>query len=347
MSVTWANSLLQVERVAPEIGWRGWISGLSRTKSRMWNRIVRALGQGLVLRTARALEGGDIDALRAAIAHGRALHMRFDRPARAQMTSAMHGVALNKAAQAETRTTWATGPALTSHNTLLYVPGGSFVAQRSASVTAMIARVAKAAQMQTLICDYRLAPEHPCPAAVDDVVDAFHTLLGQGIAADRVCLVAESAGAAIALSAVRRLMDGGNRPRAIVLFSPWTNLALRNVQSAARGFSSDAPFGMDAMAVCAHLYLQGRPATDPLASPFHGELRGLPPMLIHTSKTDPLHDDACALADKAAKCGVPVTLRIWPSGNHVFERFYGEAAERSIHDAGAFLRARMDERTAL
>jgi acetyl esterase/lipase len=146
----------------------------------------------------------------------------------------------------------------------------------------------------------------------------------------------------VALSALFRLRARGVTPRAIALFSPWTDLALTGWSVVARGLTADSPYAMEMIALSSHFYLQGTASpVDPLASPAYGDLAGLPPILIHTSKTDILHDDAATLARRAADAGVETTLRIWPHGAHVFERYAGPESDRSIAEAARFLRGRL------
>lgn len=330
-----------VERIPPSTGLFGAPIEGEGWRKRVWNRIVRAIGMRWVRRAAPALERGDRAALQAIIDDGRRVLMAHDHPGEAHWAEAAHGLTIGGPISPAVRARWVKGPSLRHNAALIYVPGGSFIAERSPRVTAMIYRVAKAARLRTLMCDYRLAPEYPCPAAIEDVTAAIEATLEDGLEPDRIALIAESAGAAIALAAAQRLRAKGTRLAAMVFFSPWTDLTLSGASIPKRVATGDAAFGADAMSICARIYLQGRATSDPIASPVFGPLNGLAPMLIHTSRTDSLHDDAALLAERSAAAGVPVTLRIWPTGNHVFERFYGPAAGRSLADAAAFLRAQL------
>jgi acetyl esterase/lipase len=185
---------------------------------------------------------------------------------------------------------------------------------------------------------YRLAPEHPCPAAVEDVESVIAGLVDGGA---RVVLLAESAGAAIALAAVQRLRERGVTLAGICLLSPWTDLALTGLSFATRSASGQSGLRMEFLAMCVHLYLQGRSPVDPVASPVYGDLGGLPPLLIHSAKGDAFHDDARSLADRVYRAGSDVTLRIWPGGEHVFEQGFNAQSARAISEVGAFIRARL------
>lgn len=333
-----AVSGLRVERVA-DVSLTPPFAGVVRALSHALNRAVeRATVAGAV----RAHESGDAARFARYIARGRRLHERFSMPTTAQMSAALDGVDIVPAAGVRSPARWLRHPDFERHDAMLvYVHGGSFIAGRSPRLTAMIARIAKAARLQTLMVDYRLAPEHPCPAAVDDVCEAVSGLLLQGYAPERIGLVAESAGAAVALSAALRLRDHGTRLGAIALMSPWTDLALTGRSAAARSVTGASPISMESMAICAHFYLQGMSAVDPLASPVYGDLRGLGPVLVHTSRTDALYDDARWLAERTYAAGGDVTLRVWSQGGHVFERLFDRQSARAIGDIGSFLSARL------
>lgn len=329
---------LRVERVA-DVSMALPLAGVGRSVS---NALNRAIERATVAGAVRAMESGDDARLARYVARGRRWHQRFSMPTGAQMASAMDGFDIAPASGVRSPAHWLHhGDFEREDAMLVYVHGGSFIADRSPRLTAMIARVARAAGLKTLMVDYRLAPEHPCPAAVDDVCEAVSGLMAQGYAPARVGLVAESAGAAIAMAAALRLRDHGTRLGAISLLSPWTDLALTGRSAAARSVTGDTPISMETMAICAHFYLQGMSAIDPLASPVYGDLRGLPPVLIHTSRTDALYDDARMLAERAYAAGGDVTLRVWAQGGHVFERLFDRQSERAIGDIGSFLSARL------
>jgi acetyl esterase/lipase len=303
---------------------------------RGWNAINRSIERRVVAGAVRALESGDKARFAAYIERARDLHNRMSAPSAAQMSAAMSG--LEVASEPRTGAAFLQSAEFDRDAVLVYVHGGSFIAARSPRLTSLIARIANAARLNTMIVDYRLAPEHPCPAAVDDVVAAVQELVGRGQPAERIGLVAESAGAAIALAAALRLRDAGIDMGAFCFLSPWTDLALTGLSTAARSVTGESPINMESMAICAHLYLQGMSALNPAASPVYGDLRGLPPMLVHTSRTDVLYDDARRLADRAHAAGVGATLRVWSRGSHVFERLFDTQSERAIADAGDFLR---------
>ena len=336
MTAAHTSTALRIERVAPAPSRVPFAAVANRLATALQRTIERATVAGAV----RALESGDGEQLARYLARGRAMHERFSMPTASQMSAAMEGLSIRPSVRPGA--SWLSHDDFDDDAILVYVHGGSFIADRSPRLTAMIARVAKAARLKTLMVDYRLAPEHPCPAAVDDVCAALNDVIAKGRPGHRIGIVAESAGAAIALAACARMRDAGVTLGALCLLSPWTDLALTGRSAAARSVTGDSPISMESMAICAHFYLQGMSPLDPVASPVYGDLRALPAMLIHTSRTDALHDDARLLAERVHDTGSDVILRLWSRGSHVFERMFDTQSERAIADAGDFLRRRLN-----
>lgn len=245
----------------------------------------------------------------------------------AQMNTMTAGVFQQRLARDLVRFTWMEEPGRRDAAAILYVPGGSFTVPRSPQLTAMVCAIARRTQLPVMVCDYRLAPEHPYPAAVDDVVSALRHMISSGIDPASLAIAAESCGAAIALAATQRLAAEGVRLGALAFLSPWVDLTLPNSRT------------HDLTRLCASLYLGETDPRDPAASPVFGSFKGLPQMVIHGSKGDPLFGDSVRLAETAARAGLEVTLRVWPGGMHVMERYLARDGERSIEDISAFLRA--------
>lgn len=224
---------------------------------------------------------------------------------------------------------------------VLYVHGGSFIAERSPRVTALIGRFAAAANARVFAPSYRLAPEHPCPAAIEDIEAAF-AWLGRIWPDEPVVAVGESAGSAILLAALQRMRDRKEPlPRGAMLLSPWLDLSLQSRSVAMSSIIGRARQTMDALSLTARLYLHDRSATDPLASPLFGEMHGLPPMLIHASRSDTFYDDAVRLADKVRDACGDLTVRLWSDETHVWERSSAPAARQSIQLGAEFIRDRL------
>jgi acetyl esterase/lipase len=225
---------------------------------------------------------------------------------------------------------------------VFYVHGGSFVAERSPRITQLVARFAATAEARVFAPSYRLAPEHPCPAATDDIVAAwawFHeTYPGEPVVA-----LAESAGAAILMSALQQARAQRlPMPSAIVLLSPWVDLSLQSWSVTAASLLGTTPHTMESLAVFARFYLDGMSTTDPIGSPIFGAFDGFPPTLIHASRGDILYDDAVRLAEKMRDAGSDLTVRLWADETHVWERMHTTKAKQSILLAAEFIRRHLD-----
>jgi acetyl esterase/lipase len=230
---------------------------------------------------------------------------------------------------------------------VFYVHGGSFVAERSPRITQLVARFAATAEARVFAPSYRLAPEHPCPAAVEDIVAAWAWFQATWPGAPVVAL-AESAGAAILLAALQQARDRSlPGPSGIVLLSPWVDLSLQSWSVTAASLMGTTPYTMESLALVARFYLDGRSATDPMASPLFGGFEGFPPMLIHASRGDILYDDAVRLAEKVRDAGGDLTVRLWSEETHVWERMHTAKAKQSILLAAEFIRRRLDAATPM
>lgn len=221
----------------------------------------------------------------------------------------------------------------------LYCHGGGFQIGGIASHASLIARLAKAADAQVLAFDYRLAPEHRCPAAADDALAAYRWM--QKDAGAPTAVIGDSAGAALALLTVQRARDAGlPLPRAVVLISPWLDLSMRG-ESYARLADRDIFSRPEQLRAMARSYLgrQGPPADAPEVSPLWGDLSGLPPVLIHSGAADITLDDSTTLAERLRAAGGTAKLRVFDGMCHHFQIFEAlpEAAQ-SLDAIGSFLR---------
>ncbi len=226
---------------------------------------------------------------------------------------------------------------------ILYLHGGAYVAMSAASYRTLTSRLAYAVPARLFALDYRLAPEHPFPAALDDAIAAYRALVASGIPPSRIVVAGDSAGGGLALALLIALRDDGAAlPAAAVLFSPWTDLAATG-QSVIDNSDSDALFFGTAISRTARHYLGDTPANTPLASPFYADLAGLPPLLFQVSDTEVLLDDSRRVAEKAGRAGVPATLRIWHGLPHVWQFFAAILPEGrdALKEAATFVRTHL------
>lgn len=239
---------------------------------------------------------------------------------------------------------WISAKSAPDDAAILYVPGGAFIMKRSDRMTALAARLARMSEAKLRIADYRLAPEHPCPAAVDDVESALLGLYADGYDPSKVVVACDSAGGSIAMAVLLRLKARGEpMPAGLAMFSPWLDLALTGYSLLSSGLSGISPFTMEMTALCARLYLQDKVlAIDPDASPLFGDLSGLPPILVHVSQEDSFFDDSKLLAQRIRDVDGKMLMRVWPMGGHVWEHDFSTDADKSILETARFVRGRFE-----
>jgi epsilon-lactone hydrolase len=223
---------------------------------------------------------------------------------------------------------------------ILYFHGGAYIAMSAKSYRAITSRLAVWSDTRLFALDYRLAPEYPFPAALDDALAAYRALIVAGTPAGRIVVAGDSAGGGLALALLVALRDAGDAlPAAAVLLSPWTDLAATG-QSLIDNSDSDALLFGSWIAPVARHYLGDTPATHPLASPVYADLTGLPPLLVQVSGTEVLLDDSRRVVENARRVGVQATLRVWPGLPHVWQVFATLLPEArvALREAAAFVR---------
>jgi acetyl esterase/lipase len=231
-------------------------------------------------------------------------------------------------------------PASLPHRHLLFLHGGGYVTGSPALYRHLLWRFADAAAARVVAIAYRLAPEHPFPAALDDAAAAWRGLLAAGADPRRSAALGDSAGGGLALALALRLRDdGAPLPAALALMSPWTDLALTGPSLTANAAADPMMHPADVRDLARH-YLAGADPCHPYASPLYGDPAGLPPTLIQVGGDEILRDDAVRLADRMRWAGGAVELEVWPRMPHVFQAFASvlPEARRAIARIGAFLR---------
>jgi acetyl esterase/lipase len=237
------------------------------------------------------------------------------------------------------RASWIEGPAPASERTILFCHGGGFQVGSIRSHQGLMRRLADAARAHLLAFEYRLAPEHKYPAAVEDAFAAYSWLLDQGTPASRIALAGDSAGAALALQVALRARDEGlAMPACAALISPWLDLTMRGASYESRA-AVDIFSKPQQLAAMARAYLgRNQSAVASLASPVEADLSGLPPILIHAGEDDITVDDSFLLLERAQRHHVDVRLRVWSGLFHHFQMF-GELpeSEQSVAELGSFI----------
>jgi acetyl esterase/lipase len=237
---------------------------------------------------------------------------------------------------------WIVAPGAVQDRVILYLHGGGYVIGSINTHRAMIARIARASNARALAIDYRLAPEHPFPAAVDDATAAYKWLLAEGYKPGKIVIAGDSAGGGLTLAALVALRDSGvPMPAGAVPISPWTDLEGTGESVRSRA-AKDPMVTQSNLAESAKQYYGARDPKDPLVSPLHANFRGLPPMLIHVGDAEILLDDATRVAERAKLAGVKVELEVWDDMIHVWHVFAKLLPEgqQAIDKIGKFVIAR-------
>jgi len=235
-----------------------------------------------------------------------------------------------------------TTPFSQPHRHVLFLHGGGFIIGSPSLYRHVTWRIADSARARVLAADYRLAPEHPFPAALDDAVSAYQWLLASGAEPRRIAVMGDSAGGGLVFSLMLRLRDEGIAlPAAAVALSPWTDLALTGA-SLTLNARSDPILNAENPPQFVEDYLAGADPRTPYVSPLYGDPAGLPPTIIQVGSDEVLRDDAVRMADRMRAAGCQVELEIWPRMPHVWHVFVPliPEARRAIERIGSFIRAR-------
>ena len=214
-----------------------------------------------------------------------------------------------------------------SPSTIMYLHGGGYGSGSLNTHRTLAYQLSKTSGFQVLLVDYRLAPEYPFPAAIEDSIKAYRWLQQNGLSAECIGIAGDSAGGGLALATcITLLKDQEQLPGAVVCISPWTDLA-------AQGKSFQTKTAVDP--ICSqfmieffrNLYVQKVDFCHPLASPLYADLTGVPPLLIQVGTEEILLDDSIRLAEKAKQCGVETELKIWEKMIHVWHLFAPSLSE--------------------
>jgi epsilon-lactone hydrolase len=259
--------------------------------------------------------------------------------ARGQEFPLPEGVSIASAEVEGIKAEWIRATNAEENRVILYFHGGGYLIGSLASHRHITASISQAAGATVFALDYRLAPEHPFPAAVIDAVTAYKWLLQQGIKPEQVIIAGDSAGGGLTIATLLSLRDEGIAlPAAAVCISPWVDLT-----NTAESYQTmpDPMLTKNELDQFAQGYLQGQDAKNPLASPLFADLHGLPPLLIQVGTQEHLYDDSIGLEARAKAAGVDARLEVWDEMIHVWHYFHPMLQEGrdAIARIGEFVKA--------
>ena len=237
---------------------------------------------------------------------------------------------------------WVAAPGIDAERAVLYLHGGGYAIGSLNTHRRLAYDISAASGARVLVIDYRLAPEHPFPAAVDDAAAAWRWMLAQGLDPKRIAIAGDSAGGGLTIATLVNLRDQKlGLPGCAVAISPWVDLEGLGASITGRA-AQDPMVQKDGLLWMAGMYLAGKDAKTPLAAPLHADLKGLPPILVQVGTAETLLDDATRIAEKLHQAGVDVKLAIWPNMLHVFPLFapiLSEGRDGCV-EIGNFIRSR-------
>jgi len=233
---------------------------------------------------------------------------------------------------------WITPSTILPNRALLYLHGGGYVLRTPQVHRVLVARLAQATQCRAFIADYRLAPENPYPAAIEDALVAYRGMLDSGYSASQIVIAGDSAGGGLTAAVLLSLRDAGEPlPAAACLMSALLDCTFSspNIPELQK---RDPYLRLSDLSMMAKHYYGAYDPRHPLISPVFADMRGLPPLLIYAGENEVLRDDTTCFAENASRAGVKVTLKVWEGMIHAFPIFAGFIPEgkTAIKDIGAF-----------
>jgi acetyl esterase/lipase len=243
---------------------------------------------------------------------------------------------------------WISTPDASANRVVLYLHGGGYVIGSIDSHREMISRIARSSAARALAIDYRLAPEHPFPAAVEDATKAYRWLLKQGVSPENIVISGDSAGGGLTVAALLALRDAGDPlPAAAACISPWTDLEITGETMITKADVDPMIRPEDAKGG-AERYHGATDPSHPLISPIRADLSGLPPLLIQVGTSEVLLSDSTRLAERAKAAGVDVTIEQWDEMIHVwhFFAFMLPEGHQAIQRIGEFVREKTGAKVA-
>lgn len=238
------------------------------------------------------------------------------------------------------RSVWVQTPGADAKHALLYLHGGGYMIGSPKSHHELMGRLSKSTGARVLGVDYRMAPEDPFPAAVEDATSAYRWLLAQGIDAKNISIAGDSAGGGLAAATLVSIRDNGMpQPSCAVLMSPWADMECTGESMGTRA-SVDPMVQKEIVQEMAKVYMNGADLRSPLASPIHADLKGLAPVLIQVGDAETLLSDSHTLEAKLKAAGNDVKLEVWDEMIHVWHLFAPilDKGQEAIDGMGAFIK---------
>ena len=235
---------------------------------------------------------------------------------------------------------WISTPGVAEDRVVMYLHGGGYMIGSMRTHRSPLSYLSRVSDARVLGLNYRLAPEHPFPAAVEDAVAAYLWLLEEGVPPGRIVIGGDSCGGGLTIATLVALKYFGHPlPAGGISHSGWTDLA-HTGESFTTKAEADPLIDRDMLEGMAAAYLGDRPRTTPLASPYYADLGDLPPLLVQVGTAEVLLDDSIRLADKAKEAGVDVTLEVWDDMPHVWQAFasFLPEARQALENCGEFVK---------
>ncbi|MEJ2256811.1 MAG: alpha/beta hydrolase [Woeseiaceae bacterium] len=251
------------------------------------------------------------------------------------------GVAVEKAELAGLHTEWYRPPGASKERVMLYLHGGAYALGSCDSHRKLVTHIAQAGSINTVLPEYRLAPEHPFPAGLEDCVSAYRALLGMGYSANNILIGGDSAGGGLTVATTLQLRHTGiPLPRSVVLLSPFLDMSASGESMTTRA-DLDPWFDPADLPVVVDHYCPGEDLRNPLLSPVFANVAGLPPALLQVGDAEILLSDSTRFADNLQEAGIDTELQVFPEMWHVFQLFVGHMPESgaAIDKIGRYIEA--------
>lgn len=236
---------------------------------------------------------------------------------------------------------WVMAPNAVEDRVFLYLHGGAYIMGSCNTHRYLASKLSRSTAARVLVPEYRLAPENPFPAAIEDALKVYRWLISSGISPDKIIIGGDSAGGGLTLATLLSLKDEDEAlPALAVLLSPWTDMEGTGESMETR-VDSDPWLSPEASRATPALYIRDLDLRHPLVSPIYADLSGLPSMLVHVGNDEILLSDSARLVDRARAAGVEVTFKVWDEMWHVFQTFAIPEAQQSIDEIGEFVQKKL------